>query len=74
MNSRALRTGTSTRIPATNPRDGFRDWVPAGIGHAVPAGSDTALCGLAPPYVWEGAFDARSRVLDVCRSCASLAS
>lgn len=65
--------GTSEHTWATNPRDGFRGYFPAGIGHAVPLGGDQALCGVAPPHVWTGAFDPRSRILTVCEICAALA-
>ena len=69
----ALVCGTSSQTWATNPRDGFAGWFPAGRGHAVPFGSTQALCGLEPPHVWDGPFDRRSRVLAVCPRCAALA-
>ena len=65
--------GTSGQTWATNPWDGFRGYHPAGIGHAVPQGSQQALCGLTPPHVWAGPFDPRSRVLTICERCAALA-
>ena len=69
----ALVFGTTHQTPATNWRDGFRGMWPAGEGHAVPEGARVALCGTEPPFLWPGEFDARSRVLDVCRTCAALA-
>lgn len=71
--SSSLVFGTSRHTWATNARDGFVGYFPAGIGHAVPLGEDSALCGLRPPHVWAGAFDPRSRILTICETCAALA-
>ena len=42
---------------------------PAGVGHAVPAGEDRAVCGRTDLYVWQGRFNARSRVVSPCPTC-----
>jgi hypothetical protein len=52
--------------------DGVRGDFPAGVGHAVPAGSTVALCGVTPQYVWNGDFNPRSRVVDPCPRCVEL--
>lgn len=69
----ALVFGSTEQTWATNPRDGFGGYYPAGEGHAVRSGETVALCGLTPSHVWAGAFDARTRVLAVCERCATLA-
>ena len=71
---RTLVFGTSSQTSATNPRDGFRGSYPAGIGHAVPRGSQQALCGLTPRHLWDGLFDPGSRILTICERCAALAA
>jgi hypothetical protein len=48
-----------------------RGWFPSGEAHAVPDASAVALCGYAPPYIWNGRFRLDLRALSVCPACAA---
>lgn len=65
--------GTSAERQSRNAGDGFHGTLPDGVGHAVPRGDDTAMCGTRPPFLWDGAFDAGTRSLVVCADCERLA-
>ena len=49
--------------------DGVRGMYPSGVGHAVPFGSDQALCGRSGLHIWDGAFNPSSRVTTPCPEC-----
>jgi len=53
---------------------GYRGWLPQGIGHGVPPGTDVALCGAVPEYVWLGTFHGASteRAVHQCSVCLRL--
>ena len=53
---------------------GIRGEYPCGAGHAVPPGSTRALCGREVAHVWPAPFDPRSRIVDVCPTCAAAAA
>ena len=70
------RTGST--VVATTQRQrsradniGIPGWFPSGEAHAVPDGAVIALCGYAPPYIWQGRFQPELRGLSVCPSCAA---
>ena len=52
----------------------YRGWLPRGTGHGVPPGTNVALCGAVPEYVWLGPFDGASaeRAVHPCSVCLSL--
>jgi hypothetical protein len=53
---------------------GVRGMYPSGVGHAIPVGTEQALCGRSGLYIWEGRFNPSSRVTSPCSECRRLAA
>lgn len=52
--------------------DGVRGMYPSGVAHAVPMGTERALCGKTGLHIWDGRFDSSSRVTTACPECETL--
>lgn len=69
---RARNRVTFGRMSSVGP-DGVRGMYPSGVGHAVPVGTEQALCGRTNLHLWNGDFDPSSRVVTPCPECTTLA-
>ena len=75
MSALVVGTDRRTLLSVASPHGGpgRTTAVPAGVRHAVPRGTRIALCGEAPPVLWDrDEWPGRAHDSDLCPACRAV--